>query len=561
MEKGANMIKNISLNSIGKFKAISFDLSSGVNIITGPNRSGKSTLKNSIQFSLTGDCSDRDKKDLISTTELGKAEIASIIDFKGEHKIVRKLEPPSITYDGIKKAISRKKDIDALESEGFNKYVLTMLCDNYNFISLSPELQEKILFNYFTGDSPIDLSQYNLKPEELIEFHGMTSAMIPLFYKKFYDERTAQKHTLTTIKTTIQNNEAAIKELGDSVASHGDLNKKRAELEKQYIAMESVPQNYFAQLSSASEMLKDVMRLQYQSEFKLRIDAINAKGLSNKQTIDKCSQFTGKCPLSNDITCASSGAIGSFVASLIEENIKLKDEINAVLALDAESKSKFDIEQKERIRQATITVDKAQKELDNAIAEINKRNDDATLHNYKLKEEIDKIDLILINVSKMEQLDNEVQRLEQQYTATSKRITNLERYLEITGKGENSIVSSSVGSNIDSFFNAVNEQAREFGFIFEKNHGITEFGILVNNKTVNMLSSSEKIIASVAIQVAIAKISGYNIVMVDDIEVMEAKYIMDLVEKLSYSKVQAIIVGHSLTSSMFPKNVVNLIQL
>jgi len=555
------MIKNISLKSIGKFKDVSFDLSDKVNIITGPNRAGKSTLKNAIQFSLTGDCSDRDKKDLISTIELGKAEISSVIDYKGEHKIVRKLEPASITYDGIKKAVSRKKDIDALEAEGFNKYVLTMLCDNYNFFLMSPEVQEKILFNYFSGDAAIDLSSYKLKPEELNEFYGMTSSTIPLFYKKFYDERTSQKHVLSTIKTTIQNNQAAIKELGDSVASHGVITEQKEKLEKLYTQMSQVPQNFFAQLTSTSEMLKDVMRLAYVSEFKSRIDAINSQGLANKNSIDKCSKFAGKCPLSENIPCSSAGAINSYIASLVAENAKLKDEIQALIALDKEAEDKFKAEHQERIRQATFAVSNAQKELDAAITENEKHNELAREHNLKLKLEIDKLDLILINFAKMEQLDNEIQKLEQEEVRVTKRIDDLERYLEITGKGTNGIVASSVGSNIDSFFEAVNEQAKEFGFVFEKNHGITEFGILVDSKTVNMLSSSEKIIASVAIQVAIAKISGYNIIMVDDVEVMEAKYIMDLVEKLSYSKIQAIIVGHSLHSSLFQPDMVNIIQL
>jgi len=308
-------------------------------------------------------------------------------------------------------------------------------------------------------------------------------------------------------------------------------------------------------------MLKDIFRMRYESEFKCRIDAINAQGLANKNSIDKCSKFAGKCPLSENIPCSSSGAINAYIASLVAENAKLKDEIQALIALDKEAEDKFKSEQQERIRQATFAVSNAQKELDVAVAMNTKQNELAAENNLKLKTDIDKLDLILINFAKMEQLDNEIQKLEQEEVSVEKRIADLERYLEITGKGTNGIVASSVGSNIDSFFEAVNEQAKEFGFIFEKNYGVTEFGILVNSKTVNMLSSSEKIIASVAIQVAIAKISGYNIIMVDDIEVMEAKYIMDLVEKLSYSKVQAIIVGHSLNSSICAPETVNFIQL
>ncbi len=555
------MIKTISLNSIGKFKSISFDLSSGVNIITGKNRAGKSTIKNAMQFALTGECSDRDKKDLISTTEIGKAEISAVINYNGEHTIVRKLEPASVTYDGIKKAISRKKDVDALESEGFNKYVLTMLCDNYNFFMLAPEVQEKILFNYFSGDTAIDLSKYNLKPEELNEFYGMTSSTIPLYYKKFYDERTAQKHKLQTIKTTTGNNESAIKELGDVIASSGDIESKKAELESQYKQIKTVPQNYFAQLSSASEMLKEIMRIHYESEFKNKIDSINAKGIANKNIIEKCSQFAGKCPLSKDIACGSSAAIDLYISSLKEENMNLKEEIQAVIALDKEAEAKFNEEQKERIRQATIAVNNAQKALDDELALTDKYNEEARAFNLKLKEEIDKLDLILMNVAKMEQLDKEIQKLEQEEVATLKRIDDLERYLDITGKGENGIVASSVGSNIGSFFHSVNDYAKDFGFEFKKDESKTEFGIIINNKTVNMLSSSEKILASVAIQVAIAKISGYNVLMIDDIEVMEASYIMDLVEKLNYSKVQAIIVGHSLPASMFQPETANVIQL
>ena len=47
-------LENIRLKSFGCFDRRDFDLSEGVNLIFGPNFSGKSTLVNAIFFALTG---------------------------------------------------------------------------------------------------------------------------------------------------------------------------------------------------------------------------------------------------------------------------------------------------------------------------------------------------------------------------------------------------------------------------------------------------------------------------------------------------------------------------
>lgn len=548
--------KAIELKDIGKLKQFGIGLNDGINIITGRNKSGKTTMLKAMQMLVTGDASGKDRKDMINTNvPKAKGEISGIVDYNGEHTIKRVIDPAKVEYDGLKQTLSKRKDIDALNDKGYQKNVLSMLCDNYNFFELPAAEQQKILFNYFSGTDAIDMTAYGIDASDKNEFIGLTSANIAAFHKKFYDERYGNNKTIETIEGTISGLKTAITEnatVESEDAVKEEIKKLKSELKSYKKVSEQAQQKYQSTLSE----IENMKRWQYQPKNTKAIADINSKGLKNKEIIDKIAKFDGKCPLVNSISCASGEVLKEFAKSLVAENELLKPQIVKLAEEDRLSAAEFVADQQAKITDKLIVLEEARSALLAEEDAVKTHNDSLTLHNKAIDDKVTALNIKLSQIVKAKQLEAEIRMLETNLADKNNRNAKLEIWLDLLGKGSNGIVHKIVGNNLDVFFKSVNQiSVEKFGFEFERDASIEEFGILVNKLNSNQLSSSEKIITSVAIQVAIAKISGYNFIMVDDIERLESGYIMDLIDSLGSQQIQAILGGHNLSAAMFPRTV------
>lgn len=556
------IINSIDCKNIGGRAALAIGFKPGVNVITGPNDSGKTTLKNSILYALTGTASNKTRQELYTTgIPNPKSEITMNISDKGkEHIIKRQLVPdPLVFFDGIKKKLNKAKDIDALFDVGFDRKTLRMICDNYNFFSLSNEEQQAILFKYFSGATDIDISKYGVTDSnEQIHFFGMTATNIPVYYKKFYDSRRDlnKEIELLEISKSTKLNEITALNVTSTVA---ELEAARTELTGKIKA--NIHTNAFGeQLNEYERILHEEEIKTFISRLNEKIAAINKTGLSNAETINRIKNTEGQCPLVPSVKCSSFADLKEHAIFLAETNDRLRKEVQSMIDEDKAAKLKFELEKQEKIegiraKIATIKASIEKERADNSITnqQINSENE-ATMN------EIRNIDYKIQLWNRKSTLEKEISEIDADIAKKTKTVENYNIYLELTGDGEKSIKNKIVSGNIGDFFRMVTENSREFGYEFTQNPSSPEFEILINQKTSKMLSSSGEIKASLAIQVAISKVSGYNIVMADDVEKCEQGNITKIIGALTESGVQAFLFGHNLNKAIFPATV-NFIEL
>lgn len=556
------LIDSIDLKNIGKWATFAMGFKPGINIITGPNDSGKSSLKNSILFGLSGTASNKSKFDLCTTGIVNsKSEITLYLNSNNiSHCIKRVLSPdPSVMFDGIKKIIGKAKAIDALADVGYDRNTFRMICDNYNFFSLSSEEQQTILFKYFTGIVPIDVSKYGVTNDlEKSLFFGMTSANIPLYYKKFYDGRRDLHKEIEMIEINKSHKANEILALNVNYSMQ-DLERQRQELTAK--VQSNVYSNQYSEaLKECENDLIEIMKRNYVSTREVKLKEINIRGSENANTIKKIQESKGNCPLSKDTKCESFNSLETVMNALIETNNKLRAEAITLIDLDNKEKFEFNTRKQEKIDDLNARIASIKEMMNNERRDNDDKNRAIAAANESVFNEIRAIDEKIKLYKRRNELEEGIKNDETELKNKKEKLANYEIYLELTGDGEKSIKNKMVSGNIGDFFRMVTENAREFGYEFAQNASKSEFEVLINGKTSKMLSSSGEIKASLAIQVAISKVSGYNIVMADDVEKCEQGNLMKIIDALQESGVQAFLFGHNLNKAIFPSTV-NFIEL
>lgn len=556
------IINSIDYKNIGNKASFAIGFKPGVNIITGPNDCGKTTLKNSILYALAGIASDRDKKELYTTgIPNPRSEITlNINNDSGTHNIVRQLVPDSnVYYDGIKKKLSKSKDIDALYDVGFDRKTIKMICDNYNFFNLSAEEQQEILFKYFSGATDIDIKSFGIADEDAVHFFGMNASNIPIYYKKFYDARRDIKKEIEILEISKSNksNEAMAMNVNETLV---DLETKRTELNSKIKNNIYSNNEHSGSLHELYNALESLERSEYSSKNSYRINTINTKGIANKELINKIKQFGGKCPLDASILCGSQQHLDSLVSILTQENNELRTQVLELQKEDNANKAEFESQKTKGIVEIKNKINNIKQTIEKEKTIIESQNDLINKENAEIFKQIEAIDLRISLLKHKTALNQEIDVIANNIAIKQAWLNKLEIFIELTGDSDKGIKNKIVSGNIGDFFKEITEYSREFNYEFIQNPSIKEFEILINNKTSNMLSSSGKIKASLAIQVAIAKKSGYNIIMADDIEKCEVGNLMKIINALHESGVQAFLFGHNLNKALFPTTV-NVIEL
>jgi hypothetical protein len=557
------ILNSIDYKNIGNKPSFAVGFKPGVNIITGPNDCGKTTLKNSILYALTGMASDRDKKELYTTgIPNPKSDISLLLsNDSGDHKIIRQVVPDTnVFYDGIKKKLSKSKDIDALYDVGFDRKTIKMICDNYNFFNLSSQEQQEILFKYFSGASDIKIEEYGVTDaNEKIHFFGMNASNIPIYYKKFYDMRRDLKKEIEILEISKSNkaNEAQSMNINISLV---ELESQRTELNGKIKSNIYCNNEHTGMLHDLFAKLDEIERSQYSPKNTVTIASINAKGIANNELVNKINKFAGKCPLVEQVECGSKEHLSALANSLIAENNELRAKVIALAAEDVTAKIEFDKTKIVEITAVKTKIDNLKKKIEQDKQTSESQNVLINNENAIIFLEIEAIDRKIAILRHKESLESDIIAISKSIALKQIDLNNLEKYLELTGDGDKSIKNKIVSGNIGDFFKEITEYSREFNYEFEQNPSSKDFEILINKKTSNMLSSSGKIKASIAIQVAIAKKSGYNIIMADDIEKCESGNLMKIINALIESGVQAFLFGHNLNKALFPTTV-NVIEL
>ena len=170
-------------------------------------------------------------------------------------------------------------------------------------------------------------------------------------------------------------------------------------------------------------------------------------------------------------------------------------------------------------------------------------NADVDKRNESIIEETFRLNNLKIVARDIKNLNSQLELKLNSKEKSLKRKEQLERLVNIFGK--DGIKSKIVKSGAQSFVDDINKFSSNFGVKFDV---LTEpkFSLKINDKTSKMLSEAEKLISSISIQFAIAKLSKYKFLIVDRADCLDDSNLKLLCDTLAKEEVISIIAGTKL---------------
>lgn len=548
------MINKLIIKDFMGYNDKTFEFEPGINIITGANHCGKSSVKQAIRYALTAIPDKKEVDEIIRLADGAKCSTAVITNFEGQtHTIEREPKPHKLRLNGIKLEVGRTKEKDGLAEYGYKRNVIQMLCDASNFFELTAKEQADLLMNYFSGDELIDVTKYGISQDEAKDFDGLRASNIKVMAENFRQIRHTVNKQIDRAKAEIEIINNAMKER----AVINDRSLERLENDKQILEAklkmtlepEKVPERS-ARWFELVEKKKAVELGDFKPKHAKRLTEIVAQGMANKAIISAYNQHSGKCPISQGKIACNEPALAEYVMKLNNESAALRAEWEKLNAEDVAALNQHKASRLEQLDELNRLIEEQNAKYQAAKAEVERRNLDALKGMNELRIQLDGINSAMVELkrrgearAKAKALAEEVMTLE----ANSKRY---DRYIAFL---EKDLKEKIVSGNSEGLFEMVNEVSKEFGFYIEAVDGDLA-NIRINGKTPGMLSTSERILCGIALQLAIAKLSGYNFIVVDDMESVHTPYMQALVRVLDekFPNITSILIG---LETAFPSKV------
>lgn len=544
------MIKTVNMQGFTCFDEKVLNFVNGVNVITGRNHAGKSSVRQAIRYALTAQPDKKDPDEIISNREGAKCRVSLTCDYDGkQHMIVRKAKPHTLELNNTKLNIGKSSDKDGLFEHGYKRNVIKMLCDATNFFELSAKEQADLLMNYFASDEVIDVTAHGLSKKESEKIGTLTTGNIKQRAAELRESRYSINKVIDGIKHEIEiitrNNSE-----GGAIDStvHDRIEEIENELKK--IRPETTPIAP-ADLMQIEKELRLFKTHDYQPKHAARLSEISAKGKANKSIIESYKTYKGKCPIScGKIDCNEPG-LAKFIENLEAENSCLREEYEKLAAEDETNCAQYNQEKNQNIAEWEKKYNAIKSEWESKSAAIEEKNKKAfdliNVLNAELKGLNEKI-------QGFKKRDNDLNRLSQLDKDLSQLQKESKMYDKIISFIESDLKQSIVSNGAEDFFKKVNYISKQFGFEIESDGDITN--LKVNNKTLAMLSTSERIICGISLQIAIATISGHKFFVADDLESINENYYFILVDMLQrhFKNITSILIGRNLENVTGIKN-------
>ena len=534
----------LKLKDFGMFENKELDFKSGLNVVTSDdNAKGKTTIRTAIEFILSGKAQDKDISDFIPAGSPKLTPSVLLSEWPVLSPINRTINPNMLAVSSKIMKINLRKSEDPIEELGIKRAVINFLCNGYNFFNLTTEQQYEILVDY--------LGKSSFNPSDYIEIPSDISAEVPKemsvqdvdkWHSKFYEERTNNTRAINSCEDNIKQ---ITTELNNLPEIKDDIDKQIRELEqkkekyKPYKTKEDIDKvrDMFAKLNS-SPLVVD-----FSKELEIELQEITKKGVENKAKIDQAQKFSGSCPFVSSIQCQSKEEIAKYIQSLVEENNKLRARGQELFLKKSEAIKQAEIQREKEKKELIDKISLLQNELDVENSEIAKFNEDVGKRNLDITNEISRLNASKELKGRVDKLNEILERNIDEKVKLEKRKDQLQTLLSIFGK--DGIKSKIVKSGASSFIDDVNKFSSNFGFKFEV-FSEPKFSLKINGKTSKMLSEAEKLMSSVSIQFAIAKLSKYNFLIVDRADCLDYSNLKKLCDTLAKEEVISIIAGTKL---------------
>lgn len=566
------VLNKLELTNITKYANKTVEFKPGLNIIYGPDGSGKSSIIKSIH----GVTSGKIDKDLLSVNaNIGNIKLGVNIGEK-QRVLERNITPGKSQNSGM-------STTNLVNDLGINVNTLEMINDTWSIMTKSEkalfELIDKAVTKTITKDELVKQLKEGIEPSnktgEILTRVRQTSNIVNstnnAFQKSLKDLEKeevaltdeihqlqedlskaqgidAQKIASIRKQTEDSNRLKALQERYDS------LIKNRAEattkLEKLNTKLEEDKNNEFVNLK-VDELNINLGKLQSQlDETNRELNAVHDVDLSDASL--SC-QWFGKCLLENDNLIKT-------VSKIKDDNTQKREKLEVVKTQYtkdiAELKTK--IETANTYNQALAltneNISRAQAEITNLSSQIKELEDAITELKKVIPETIESIDdavFLVVESAKENQA---------KLTNATNRLTEVKQYKEAYTKLAErmaQIVSSLKTNTID--FEPELKSSMEF--IFNKEIESNINSIKVEDVPINNLSMSEKQRTGIVLQYVTSKVTGLNLLILDNINVItDYKRLGAFITDMVNDGFQIILATSLLGVEQFVKTQYNLIS-
>lgn len=557
-------------------------------IIRGANNSGKSGIESALEFIFTSRCTGTDERgagavDLIRSGEKKATIEASIVTTGplGGYEATCHLSASAgrkLNFSSIINGFNAVETMQLLESK---RDILGCLINGRRFVDLEPAKQKALLASivlpdtYEWADWVADAVK---KTSLMVNWNAKPVEMIAAAYKSAYDERTGVNRDIKNFRVVEGDTKLAgmtedvEKILGERKVLLADLQQKKG-------AHEATVKGWDANLSRAEDRLQKAQASLsgYQQEVKTHKAAILSKKtlkehaetakdaakaeelqgkintlqatLSVKQSARE--EFfalakKGECPTcTQTITEEAVKAIGQ---PLIDEIERLQDRVTeaqnalqrlgdytgAAKAVAAHNQAVLDVERaRDRAVEAQGEIEKAQTELDGL------SNPGAALappSDEEIAEAQAKVDSAQNRLTAVKQANSNKEAQDKGRLAM-KALEERKALLEklVTYFGAEGVLPEMLGKYVGGFTDSMNAVLASWDYHCTLSFEPYSFSVSQDEGVaheLHLLSKSQRYRFSIAFQVALAKVSGFNFVVIDEADMLDAPNHKNLIAAL-----------------------------
>lgn len=578
-----------------------------LSIIVGPLNAGKSSILQAIEYSLCGECG------LYRKTNDPRHELVSdgtqgfILDLEMDKGHIRRVRnntnQETGEWNGQTKPTLRALDSAVIDSIGISKTVLSAALNTSNFFEMTPSDQKQLIIGLVGAEItwPNVQKAFTGEPDAMKLLHGRTvNSIIDLdnAYQFCYDLRRDINRELKALKppdppagtpppldklktmmTQVEGelqNAIADRARYEGSASVLDL---KASLEKRRDALKTIGKPPIGEESRIELALAHAVEARTGTLEQIRgVDdlIVNARGMivARESNIQLLATFNGRC-VAGPHACPAPAADMAAAKTLQENHVaeltaELKTLGTKLVALTKESEGdNAKIYQcghaANELTANTMRYQEAQKEIADIDAQISKLQ---TFHADPVRLQT-MTDAVLslrerhaIGKRKIEEAQSWIERERQVKTVAERR-----KVLEIQSRhaeelvqffGAKGVKVQLIDQRIGQFVAELNKWLSPFGFALDIE--VDPWRIMVKGRSLNRLSRSERFRTGIAFQIAIARMTGLDFIVVDDCELLSPDVRKIMVQMLLKSELDHAIIVWTLMvppADFVPPNVPN----
>jgi len=540
------LIKEISLQNFKSFgnnkQVIKFDNNGSLILLSGKNGNGKSSLQESIDFSLFGLVRGKERK-RIPQTELPNRINGSLltsvnfINDDGDNiYIERGLKPPKlsvisnsndITQQYKTHTLEKKESIIGMNYDIYKSFISMSLNDFSNFINLDPETKRKLLNKLFNLEK---LDKYYTISKDIIKDNN---------------------NNISKIEMIISNNNISIDSYSDDIESikvvyenyipKEDIKKQILSKKSIYIELKEKIKELNISKFELLNVLKRKKEVLYSKNNRLNIIDLNIKNVDEKINIYK----GGICPLCDTKLDSDGDLLGILVS---EKNGYDLNKLKMIEEISIYKKDTYDenVEYKKIITELTQSTRDFNK-LNNEMIQLKKDYKSSNIDN-KIIDKLEKnIDKLKIENTQHNKVLNRIKKDNNKYL-------KLNKLFSVDGLRKN-IIKNTVEPINNYLEYYLKELESPFRVIINDKFNADIFERYVNSVHPESLSSGESRKINIAIVLSylevIRKIRTCNLLFLDELFASVDSDNVDLLLKslknfaMKY-KINIVVVNHSL---------------